>query len=132
MSVIRMVGFCVDDDQVRQRGTDVGSRSWWSADGRGRLRMAQSRLRVEQGRLRMAREVALEMHSSGREEGSCTVGSRGQIRIVERRGEVEGLKVGTRIRWRIRQRAYAQRYDVGEQLPDFLRLQREIGVHGDR
>ena len=58
----------------------------------------------------------LEVHPPSRSGGSNVVGTRGQIRVVESRGKVEGQRIGTCLRWRARQRVRAAGYHVGGQL----------------
>ena len=43
----------------------------------------------------------------------CVVGTRGQIRVMESRGKVEGQRLGTYLRRRERQRVRAAKHDVG-------------------
>ena len=54
------------------------------------------------------------------------MGSRGQIRVMESRGKVEGQKVETRVRREVRQPVCAEEQDVGGQLLAIQRQQRKL------
>ena len=67
----------------------------------------------------------------GRVEAPVLWGARGQIRVKESRGKVEGQRMETSLRRGQRQRVRAAGHDVGGHLLAILRQQGETGVHGE-